>query len=154
LFCSSNLALISTTAKTCLPASAASIRAFTIGSSDNYFTIRANSDTGSNYAYHQLTGDGTSVTTGAGSSTSTMFSGQGSGSSSYGAVSVIDLLDYSNANKYKTFRTLTGYDANGSGGVWYRSGLWQNTNAVNTITIVSGGTFAQYSSFALYGIKG
>lgn len=130
------------------------IRAFTIGSSDNYFTIRANSDTGSNYAYHQLTGDGTSVTAGAGSSTSTMFSGQGSGSSSNGAVAVVDLLDYANTNKFKTFRTLTGYDINSVGGIWYRSGLWQNTNAVNNITLVSGGTFAQYSSFALYGIKG
>jgi hypothetical protein len=42
---------------------------------------------------------------------------------------------------------------NGSGGtLTFFSGLWLNTAAVSTIDIK--GTFSQYSSFALYGIKG
>ena len=130
------------------------IRAFTIGTLQSYYYIRSNSDTGSNYAFHQLTGDGASVSVEAGTSTAVMFAGQGSASSTAGAVSVVDVLDYSNANKYKTFRTLTGYDRNGIGGVWLRSGLWMNTNAINTLTLVTNNTFAEYSSFALYGIKG
>ena len=129
------------------------IRGFGIGASYAYFSIKANSDTGSNYAYHQLTGDGSSVTAGSGISTTTMYSGQGSSSSSNGSVAVVDVLDYANTNKYKTFRTLTGYDSNGTGGIWFRSGLWQNTSAITQIDLIAGSSFGQYSSFALYGVK-
>jgi hypothetical protein len=35
------------------------------------------------------------------------------------------------------------------------SGVWINTTAVNAVTVIPyGGNFAEYSSFALYGIKG
>jgi hypothetical protein len=64
-------------------------------------------------------------------------------------------LDYTNTNKNKTARSLWGYDANGSGYVGLYSGLWRNTSAINRIDYVpASGTFPQYSSFALYGIKG
>jgi hypothetical protein len=63
-------------------------------------------------------------------------------------------LDYANTNKYKTLRTLNGSDANGSGVVQLRSGLWMSSSAINAITLsTSAGNFNQYSSFALYGIK-
>ena len=65
---------------------------------------------------------------------------------------IVDILDYANTNKYKTMRALDGFDANGSGYAVLWSGNWRSTSAVSTITI-TGGTFAQYSSFALYGIK-
>ena len=72
------------------------------------------------------------------------------------AVCVIDILDYANGNKYKTIRTIGGYDINGGGQEGLFSNLWKNTNAITDITIkvVGGSNFAQYSSFALYGIKG
>lgn len=69
--------------------------------------------------------------------------------------SIIDILDYANTNKNKTARIMSGYDANGSGYIFYRSGLWMSTSAINRIDLTpTGGTFAQYSHFALYGIKG
>lgn len=69
--------------------------------------------------------------------------------------SIIDILDYANTNKNKTSRIMSGYDANGSGYLFYRSGLWMSTSAINRIDLApTGGSFAQYSSFALYGIKG
>lgn len=69
--------------------------------------------------------------------------------------SIVDILDYTNTNKNKTSRIMSGYDANGSGYLFYRSGLWMSTSAVNRIDMTAtGGNFAQYSSFALYGIKG
>jgi hypothetical protein len=69
---------------------------------------------------------------------------------------VIDILDYKNTNKYKTVRILSGTEYNNSnGGVSFNSGLWQNTDAITTITLQpSGANFAEYSQFALYGIKG
>jgi hypothetical protein len=70
------------------------------------------------------------------------------------AVAIIDILDYANTNKNKVARTLGGYDANGSGYLFYRSQAWFQTTAINQITFVANNqNFAQYSSFALYGIK-
>jgi hypothetical protein len=69
------------------------------------------------------------------------------------AASIVDILDYANTNKYKTVRSLNGVDRNGSGELTYGSGLWKNTNAITSLTIYpTSGNFAQFSSFALYGI--
>jgi hypothetical protein len=67
---------------------------------------------------------------------------------------ILDILDYKDTNKYKTARSLDGSDANGSGEISLRSGSWRNTAAITSITLTPTGTgIAQYSSFALYGIK-
>jgi len=121
--------------------------------------MRFNSDTGSNYKSHTLRGDGTSATSGvvAGSTNFNDFMRAASNSLTAGIFSaiVMDILDYADTNKYKTFRALEGGDANGSGSIGLTSGVYMSTNAINSITISpSGGTAIQYSSFALYGIKG
>ena len=74
---------------------------------------------------------------------------------------IVDILDYANTNKYKTYRALAGTDSNGivagyAPMINLVSGLWQNTAAITdlTFTPVNGTLFNQYSSFALYGIKG
>lgn len=110
-----------------------------------------------NFDSHYLDANGSSVSSGFDAATSFI--------SNYGAianttanvfgVAVIDLLDYANTNKYKTMRSLSGTDYNGSGGVDFTSGLWQSTSAISQIDFtLNTGNFAQYSSFALYGIKG
>jgi hypothetical protein len=71
-------------------------------------------------------------------------------------VAVCDILDYTNTNKYKTVRSLSGHDQNGSGYVTLMSGSWRNTAAITSITILrdsGGANLTQYSQFALYGIK-
>lgn len=120
--------------------------------------IRFNSDTGSNYAYHRLRGTGSAASATAASTVSYIelpfASYSGTTASVYGAV-VIDILDYANTNKYKTIRQLGGTDLNGSGTLEFISGLWQNTNAITSISIFpSSGDINEYSQFALYGIKG
>ena len=116
-----------------------------------------NSDTGSNYAWHSLRGSGAAASATASTSTTYMEmpynSYSGTTASAFGAA-VIDILDYKDTNKYTTLRTLGGADLNGSGFVFFNSGLWLNTTAISTITIFpSTGNFEQYSSFALYGVK-
>ena len=77
------------------------------------------------------------------------------------AVSVIDILDYANTNKFKTVRALTGDDNNNSTNYGYislSSSLWRSTSAITSLTFdqessSSTTNFVQYSSFALYGIK-
>jgi hypothetical protein len=127
-------------------------------SGDNESRIQVNGDTGSNYVWHQLiasfAGSG-SVSASAGVSASFI-----KGQVSYDQFSpfVFDILDYANTNKNKTIRNLSGTNNNNtslSSYVRFSSGSWMNTAAINSVTIYSAsGNFAQYSSFALYGIKG
>ena len=108
-----------------------------------------------NYKTHLLGGDGASAYASV-SSVSPDGVGLGYAGSSVFALTIADILDYSNTNKYKTTRYLMGDDRNGSGDVEFGSALWLNTAAVNQIVITGqgGATIEQYSSFALYGIKG
>lgn len=116
-----------------------------------------NSDTGSNYSQHFLRGNGSAAQAGGSASqTSTTLGGieQGGNAANIFGAGVIDVLDYANTSKYKTVRSLFGYDANGSGYIVLASGLWQSTSAITSITMTPVNGIAQYSSFALYGIKG
>ena len=126
----------------------------------DYIAMQFNADTGSNYAYHGLDGNGSSASA-FGLATQTFMdverAAAATATASVFGVSVVDILDYANTNKYKTMRSLGGFDNNGDGSITLTSGLWQNSNAVTSITLkAQGGTssFVQYSSFALYGIKG
>lgn len=125
--------------------------------SDTAWKITFNSDTGSNYSYHGLTGDGSSASASAGSSAAFIyiagFPTDGATASTYGAT-VVDVLEYANTNIYKTVRALGGYDKNGGGFVALRSGNWRSTSAITSLTITPQTGIKQYSQFALYGIKG
>ncbi len=120
------------------------------------FRVRFNSDTGNNYARHYIVGSGSTASAAGGGSVSFGLVGTNSlptTANTFGAA-IVDILDYANTNKYKTIRSLAGYDANGSGYVGLSSALWQNTNAITTITLFPfTSTFPQYSTFALYGIR-
>ena len=126
------------------------------GTLDAQSVMRLNSDSATNYSYHRIYGDGTAGSDGAANQTHGM-AGINAGASSLAntfAVAVVDIFDYANTDKYKTVRVLTGYDQNGSGAVYLWSNSWRSTSAVSSITITTSANFSQYSSFALYGIKG
>jgi hypothetical protein len=121
--------------------------------------FRINTDTGSNYATHLMQGLGTSVDVSERTANTSCINGDlqpGSSSTAntFGA-SVIDILDYANTNKYKVVRHLGGVDMNGTGRVDFGSGVWLSTSAITAFRIFTFGVnFAEYSQFALYGIKG
>ena len=124
----------------------------------NNYNMTFNNDTASNYAVHDLYGNGSTAAAQASSSRANIWTtfvpGSGATANAF-AAGVLDILDYKDTNKYKTARHLQGYDLNGSGEVRLTSGLWQSTAAINRIDIgLSSPTYVQYSSFALYGIKG
>ena len=120
-----------------------------------------NSDTGSNYARHSLWGSGSAASAFGAASEAyvvlTDFAAATATASIFGTA-VTDVLDYTNTNKYTTVRSLGGVDLNAAVTVYdgLNSGLWMNTAAITSITLTpfSGSNLAQYSSFALYGIKG
>ena len=118
--------------------------------------FRFNSDTGGNYTRHYLDGSGTSATAGPNTGVTQVYATCAQTSSTPDAfgVGVLDILDYTNTNKYTTTRALSGADFNASGGaIQFTSGLWLNTAAITTINIRAlSGNLTQYSQFALYGI--
>jgi len=123
-------------------------------------SLNFNGDSGNNYNDHSIYADGSNVFAGANSGTNSSliytFAGSGgaSGSQVFGS-GTVDILDYANTNTYKTSRTLAGYENGTAGFIGFNSGLWRNTTAITSLTLTpSVGTWLQYSSFALYGIKG
>ena len=120
--------------------------------------MRFNGDSSGSYAYHYLNGDGSNATatSGTGSNHCNINFGNvlsGSNTSTF-AAGITDILDYNNASKTKTVRSLAGVDLNGSGGLALSSNLWNKTEAINSILILPfSSTFAQYSQFTLYGIR-
>ena len=124
--------------------------------------IQFNGDTGANYAQHALYGNGasaaaTNVTSGTDIELGYGFLGDTS--SNVFGVGVLDILDYTNANKNKVIRFLGGIDMNGTissygGRVGISSGLWLNTSSISSFKLFSpNGNFNQYSNFSLYGIR-
>lgn len=123
---------------------------------DNVY-MQLNGDSASSYAWHRLIGSGASASAGTNSGVTlgliSINAASTANASTFGAA-VIDILDYTNTNKKRTVRGLGGYDANGSGYVSYNSVGYFNTTAVTSITLGTSASFAQNSTFALYGIKG
>jgi hypothetical protein len=127
-----------------------------------YLQFNGQGDGTNNISYHRLTGDGSSAGAYGTGATDRMY--QGSIASNAAAnvfgVGVIDILDYADTNKYKTVRSLTGYDtnnnANGPGEIALYSGHWRGTAALTSITIAFafGSNYQSGTKFALYGIKG
>ena len=123
------------------------------------FLIRFNSDsTYTNYYSHQLGGDGSSAYASNSGGSSTATGGLiGDINGGQFTAKVIDILDYANTSKNKTTRAISGWENNGSGQFRFASNVWLNTAAITSIDLLSRSaptTISQYSSFALYGIKG
>jgi hypothetical protein len=132
----------------------------TDASDNKNITFRFNSDTGTNYTFHNLQGDGLTVSAANGLNQTAFVPNRmpaSTAASNVFGVAIIDILDYANTNKYKIVRAISGFDTNnGTQGSVTRinSGLWLNTSAITSIKgIMNSGNIAQYSSFALYGIK-
>lgn len=123
--------------------------------------LRLNGDSGSNYSYHDLYGNGSSVISSSNTGSSNIpvlaINGSASTSNAFG-VAVIDLLDFSSSSKNTTIKSLTGFHdaAQPIYRVMLRSGVWLNTAAVTSITmgdLLGGYDWAVGSRFSLYGVK-
>lgn len=127
---------------------------------EDVLNLQFNSDSGTNYAQHFLRGNGTAVAAGGAASNNKIsyvayFPYLGKGTASTMGVVIIDILDYVSTTKYKTIRNMGGYDNNGDGFITVSSGLWLNTNAVTSISLIGDSSYnwQTTTTFALYGIK-
>jgi len=134
-------------------------RASGTGLADIAITI--NADSGSNYAMHDLQGNGSTAAAQGYASQSSIFWWNMLPSATYTAstygAGIADIHDYASTTKNKTLRLISGFDSNAgstANRVNLSSGLWMNTAAITSITLTSGNAFDTSSVFSLYGIKG
>ena len=124
---------------------------------DSPVDMRFNGNSSSSYAKHALQGDGSTVISPSEiSQTYIRLEGGGNSTmpSSFG-LGITDILEYTNTNKNKTIKQIAGVEKNGSGYFRLNSGFWASTSAITSITLTPfSSPFAEYSHFALYGIKG
>jgi len=124
--------------------------------------ITFNSDSSAVYARHQLVGDGSTVFSDGVTGAQYMILGDGTFGTTTGGtfgVGIADILDYTNTNKFKTVRQISGVDINGTiagygGRAGLSSGVWRSTSAISSITLLAqNGNFSTNSRFDLYGVK-
>ena len=116
--------------------------------------IQFNSDTGSNYSYTRLTGNGTAASTTRVSNftqLNTAFSGNAT--TTIPMLQTVDIFSYAGSTN-KTALVTSQSDQNGSGAVERSCGLWRNTAAITRIDIFpnSANNFATGTTATLYGI--
>jgi hypothetical protein len=133
------------------------LRCFTNDGSGNFLNLRFNGDTGANYVWHRLQGNGTSASATATTASTQARIGYNTAGSNVFNASIADIHNYAITTQNKTVRCFNGYDSGGGAdlqAVQLWSSLWQNTAAITSLTVFSAANFATGSKLALYGIKG
>lgn len=119
--------------------------------------IRFNNDTGSNYSWTNLRGNGSAAASGrASSQTSLAFLGQTGGgmSSTIPSLGIAHIFNYAGST-YKTALVEDNTDKNGSGDVSRFVGLYQSTTAINRVDLFEvSGNLPSGVTATIYGIKG
>jgi hypothetical protein len=126
---------------------------------DANIDFRFNSDSGTNYSNHGIYGSGSggSLSPFGNANEAALLAGRctaANSTSNYFGGFVMDILDYTDTNKYKTIKSLTSNNQNSASGyLFYFSGNWRSTNAVNSISLYSfGANLVAGTTMALYGV--
>lgn len=115
---------------------------------------RFNSDSGSNYSYTLLYGDGSSAGSYAqtGTDKNYVLLWSSSATSPNWCLNTIDIFSYAGSTN-KTSLARASNDANGSGTIENVVNLWRSTSAITSIQLsLQAGTFAVGTTATLYGI--
>jgi len=107
-------------------------------------------DTGTNYSYTVIGGNGTTAGSGRGTNVSKVYWNFMNSITNASNSVIINFMNYSNTTTNKSFLTRGAYSTETTALV----GLWRNTSAINTIQLGldSTATFSSGSTFTLYGI--
>jgi len=109
-----------------------------------------NGDTGANYSFTTLVGNGSAASSFAGTNASILrYATAGYTDNTFGHNSINHFFNYTNTSKYKTVLCRANNAANGSS---ITTNVWRSTAAITSISII-GNPFAIGSTFVLYGIK-
>ena len=127
------------------------VGSLTLSTNGNGLVVRYNGDTATNYSYTDMGGTGSTAFSRR--LTNATFAQIGWGQvGSQGAVSTViaNFLNYSNTT---TFKTSIARWNDSSAEVGSTVGLWRNTAAITSITVLSGTNMAVGTTLTLYGIK-
>ena len=115
--------------------------------------IQFNNDTGTNYSWTQLYGDGGSASSANNTGDTKILLGVYTTSPRFG-LSTADIFSYAGST-YKTVLATASGDENGSGIIRRNVGLWRSTLVITSIKLLNGGgaNFATGTTATLYGIK-
>lgn len=125
-------------------------------SAGGWLSIRFNSDSGTNYSFAEMYGNGTSASSFKATNASSIPIDYNvtAGVNHTGFISVLNIMNYANTNSYTTVlvRENNASDPSfpGSGAI---VGLWRNTTAITSITVVANIANFNAGTFTLYGIK-
>lgn len=116
--------------------------------------VRFNGDTGSNYSYTWLSGNGSAANSyRASNDVRLQWYGQNTTASIF-TINILNIQDYSNSTTYKT---IIGRNATANLQSNANVGLWRSTSAITSITLTPdlylSPNFEIGCSFTLYGIK-
>ena len=121
----------------------------TQASSTDGYGLRFNGDTGSNYSYVRMVGNGSTATSASGTTTYALAGVIGDVNK---GLTMFQIMDYSATDKHKTVITRS----NGSFGNWTQASAsrWANTAAITSVLLRSDGSynFTVGSTFSLYGV--
>ena len=114
-------------------------------------TVRLNNDSGSNYSYSAMVGDGSTATSSRASSQTELQINAGDTATIN--LLIVDFMNYSNTTTNKSVISRASVP---SDRISLFSGLWRSTSAINRIDFRAqpgGYAFISGSTFTLYGIK-
>lgn len=124
------------------------------GTSTNAFAvprIRINSDTGTNYPFVRMSGNGSSATSGFGTDPYISVQPIGNMTTALDTQFIVQFMDYSVTDKHKSVLIRTDRAADGTSA---QASRWANTSAVTALEIFPAGANWQVgSTFSLYGIS-
>ena len=121
--------------------------------SSDRFCVRFNGDTGSNYGYTNLYGDGSSVASGRGNNVF-IVANQTSRAQGLMSMNALDIFSYAGST-FKTVLLDSPFDENGAGYMIKQVACWRSTAAITSVTMLTlnGNNFAIGTTATLYGIK-
>ena len=120
-------------------------------STANYFYLRFNSDSGSNYGVVNMGGDGGVTNSFATTTTQVGLNFLQSSATTEPNISQTQIMDYAQTDKHKSVLVRNGASSKATEA---RAARWANTSAITTLGITtSTGNFNAGSTFSLFGIS-
>jgi hypothetical protein len=128
--------------------------------SQGSLSARFNSDSGSNYSSRTIRGSGTAASSSTDSGNNLLpfwvIPGTGYTANTFGSADIY-IPNYTSANQKSVSAENTEENNSTAAFMQITAGLWSGTAAINAITLYANeqatGTFAQYTTATLYGIK-
>jgi hypothetical protein len=119
-------------------------------------SLQFNSDSGSNYKWRRLLGNGSTASSDNSTSATSITAWDMAGANSTASLfsnSELYIPNYRSANQKSVSIDFAYENAGSTTGVGFVAGLWTNTAAITSIKIFGTTTLAEFSTATLYGIK-